>query len=320
MFAHGGAQIQIEQTMAALEKIGITVEPLRWWDAAQSGDVLHYFGRIPNHLLHSAHKKGMKVVLADLLTAQGSRSEARLRAQRIVRRLIARTLPPSMTLAFNWDSYVLADACVALTAWEAHLMAWWFGAPPERTHVVPNGVEAAFLNSQPAKRGPWLVCTATITERKRVVELAQAAVLALTPVWLLGKPYAESDPYAQRLSLLAKAHPELIRYQGATQDRAALAQIYREARGFVLLSSMESLSLSALEAAACQCPLLLSDLPWARTVFEGRAAFCPLFKSSARTAAVLRRFYDAAPTSPIPLRPLGWLEVARQLEKVYLSL
>ena len=52
---------------------------------------------------------------------------------------------------------------------------------------------------------------------------------------------------------------------------------YREARGFVLLSAMESLSLSALEAAACECPLFLSDLPWARsscTTSRARPTWC----------------------------------------------
>ena len=38
---------------------------------------------------------------------------------------------------------------------------------------------------------------------------------------------------------------------------------------------MESLSLSALEAAACGCPVLLSDLPWARTVFGQSALVLP---------------------------------------------
>jgi hypothetical protein len=32
MLAHGGAQIQIEQKMAALGRAGVEVEPLRWWD------------------------------------------------------------------------------------------------------------------------------------------------------------------------------------------------------------------------------------------------------------------------------------------------
>ena len=31
MLAHGGTQIQIEQTKAALEKLGVTVEPLLAW-------------------------------------------------------------------------------------------------------------------------------------------------------------------------------------------------------------------------------------------------------------------------------------------------
>jgi hypothetical protein len=42
--AHGGFQSQIEQTRLGLEKAGLEVEWLRWWDHAQSGDVIHYFG------------------------------------------------------------------------------------------------------------------------------------------------------------------------------------------------------------------------------------------------------------------------------------
>ena len=194
------------------------------------------------------------------------------------------TLPRRRLGLFNWDCYRLADACVVLTEWEAFLMKELYGAPPNKTHVVPNGVEGVFLNSQPAKRGPWLVCTATITERKRVLELAEAAVRAQTPLWIIGKPYSESDAYVQRFVALAKAHPGILRYEGPIQDRARLAQVYREARGFVLLSAMESLSLSALEAAACECPLLLSRLPWATTVFRENACYCPITSSAARTA------------------------------------
>jgi len=100
-------------------------------------------------------------------------------------------------------------------------------------------------------------------------------------------------------------------------DRSQLARIYREARGFVLLSARESLSLSALEAAACGCPLLLSDLPWARSVFKGHAAYCPVTRSPAVTASALRRFYKAAPQRPPPPRPASWSEIARQLLTVY---
>ena len=191
-----------------------------------------------------------------------------------------------------------------------------FGAPTARTHVVPNGVEDAFLRAEPRARGSWLVCTATITERKRVLELAQAAVLAQTPVWILGKPYSNSDPYAVRFEQLAREQPRWIRFEGPVQDRARLAEIYREARGFVLLSTMESLSLSALEAAACECPLLLTDLPWARTVFGDGATYCPI-GSTAQTAASLRQFHDQAPGLPPPPKPLSWREVAAQFKNLY---
>src|SRR5437868_5973346 len=132
--AHGGHQIQIEQTQAALEMIGLTIEPLRWWDSNQTGEILHYFGRTPLHLLNSARQKGMKVVTADLLTGQGSRPEWRHTLQRVAFSLLERVLPASSQASLSWRSYRQADACVALTRWEAHLLAKLYGAPPSKIH------------------------------------------------------------------------------------------------------------------------------------------------------------------------------------------
>jgi len=313
---HGGQQVQIERTQAALRSIGLEVEPVRWWDDKQTGDIIHYAGRMPAAQIELAHQKGIKVVMAELLTAPGSRTRVQLGLQRILNRSLEHLAPEHFIAAFNWKSYRLADACIALTDWEARLMTYLFGAPKERMHVVSNGVEEVFLQALPAERGPWLVCTATITERKRVLELAAAAVLAQTPVWIIGKAYAETDPYAQRFYSLARQHPKLIRFEGPIQDRAKLAQVYRAARGFVLLSAMESLSLSTLEAAACECPLLLSDLPWARSVFAGHATYCPT-TAPGRTAAFLRRFYDQAQALKPPPKPPTWQGIARQLKEVY---
>jgi glycosyltransferase involved in cell wall biosynthesis len=318
--AHGGLQIQILQSRDALLQLGVEVEFLRWMDPSQSGNILHFFGRVPAELMERAQESGMKVVQAELLTEPGARPRARLALEKMARLVLTRTLPRFLTGGFNWDSYRLADASVALTEWEAYLMKELYGAPPGKIHVVPNGVEAVFLSSMPAQRGPWLVCTATITERKRILELAEAAVRAETPLWIIGKPYSEADAYGQRYLALAKAHPGILRYEGPIEDRARLAQAYREARGFVLLSAMESLSLSALEAAACECPLLLSRLPWATTFFRERACYCPVGLPAARTAGFLRQFYDAAPGLKPPPRPPTWLEVGQQLKRLYETL
>lgn len=315
--AHGGQAIQIERTMEAVAGIGVEVEALRWWDSDQTGDIIHYFGRMPADHIRFAQQKGIKVVVAELLTAQGSRTNGQLSRQKMISRAIQRLAPRTFTAAFQWDSYRLADAFIANTVWEKHLMEYLFDAAPEKTFVVPNGVEEVFFRSPPAVRGEWLACTATITERKRVLELAQAAVAAQTPVWIIGKPYAESDPYARAFFALQASQPKLIRYEGAISDRAKLAEIYQDARGFVLLSTMETRSLSSEEAAAAGCPLLLSDLPWARATFGTDAVYAPVTASVAKTAEVIKRFYKDAPSRPPPPKPLKWDAVARQLKNVY---
>lgn len=318
--AHGGFQTQIEQTKAALGKIGVEVEYVRWWDEHQKGDIIHYFGRPSAGYVNFAHQKGMKVVLAELLTGLGSRSAKARMLQKKTIGLARRVLPSAFLSKLAWEAYQMVDACVALTSWEAHLMQEMFDAPPSKVHVVPNGVEDVFFMESARPRGEWLVCTATITERKRVLELARAAVEAKTPLWVIGRPYKEGDEYSKAFLAIARETPALVRYEGAIPDRAKLAVIYREARGFVLLSTMESLSLSALEAAACECPLLLSDLPWARGTFGDAARFCPVNVPDAQSAQALRRFYDEAPKLAPPPKPATWIEVARQFAAVYESL
>jgi glycosyltransferase involved in cell wall biosynthesis len=318
--AHGGLQIQIERTKSALENTGIEVEYMRWWDDQQKGDIIHFFGRAnPSHV-DFAHAKGMRYVMSELLTGQGSRSRTQLKMQSLLEHFLHASVPPAFLANFRWDAYTKVDACVLLTQWEAEVVQILFGPPQHRVHVVPNGVEEHFFawgNSNSSLRGEELVCTATITERKRVLELAEAASAARVPLRILGNPYGQNDPYFRRFMDLVRAAPTFVRYSGAVNDRRELAQIYKKARGFVLLSTMESLSLSALEAAASGCPLLLSDLPWARGTFGDKASYCPVTLSPKATAVRLRDFYKEAPTLPVPSPPCGWDAVATQLGRIY---
>jgi glycosyltransferase involved in cell wall biosynthesis len=321
LLAHGGLQTQIERTKEALEQTGLDVEYLRWWDDCQKGDIIHFFGRAnPSHI-DFAHAKGMKYVMSELLTGQGSRSSNQLRIQGTLERVLRKFVPATFLANFRWDAYHKADACIVLTEWEAEVSRLLFAPPPHRLHVVPNGVEQEFFIDPDTvtKRGDELVCTATITERKRVLELAEAAVAARVPVRILGNPYGKDDPYYLRFLALTEKHSDSVRYAGPANDRAELARIYQSARGFVLLSAMESLSLSALEAAASGCPLLLSDLPWARSTFGHNATYCSIGKTVS-TAEALRKFHDEAPALPTPAMPCHWGDVANQLVRIYQKL
>ena len=315
--AHGGFQIQIEQTKRALEEIGCEVGWLRWWDASRKADLIHYFGRPHPGYIRQCHDQGLKVVMSELLTGLGSRSSAKRFLQRWMTQAARISLPQEFTIRMGWDSYRLADRVIALTAWEKKLMEEQFGAPPEKVVVVPNGVEEVFLakNTQ-HQREPHLITTMTITERKRSVELVEAAALAKVKLRILGAPYSPSDPYYQRFLASLKRAQTFVDYHGGVTDREKIAEEYRTASGFVLLSSMESQSLSALEAAACGCPLLLSNLPWAKFSFGQEAIYAPV-TSAERTAPHLKAFAQKALVAPRVRNVLSWKNVAEKLRGIY---
>jgi glycosyltransferase involved in cell wall biosynthesis len=316
LLAHGGFQTQIEESKRALSDHGVDVEFLRWWDDRQTGDLIHFFGRPSGAYIDLAHQQGLRVVISELLTGLGSRSSTAIRFQTGIIHTIRRLLPYSFWSKMAWDAYAKADCCIALTNWEAELMQRVFGAPKDKVAIVTNGVTNEFLQSVELPRGEWLICTATITARKRVLETALAAVEAKTPLWIIGRPYSETEAYAQQFFAVARQNPDIIRYEGSIQDRSQLAQAYQKARGFVLLSLQESLSLSALEAAACGCPSLLSDLPWARKTFGKAVTYCPVTGVLA-TAKALRNFYNKAPESGPPPRPASWREIGGRLKMLY---
>jgi glycosyltransferase involved in cell wall biosynthesis len=259
----------------------------------------------------------MKLVVTHLLGGLGVRPAWKRELQKFIIATARGTLPDGVLSRTGWNAWQQADACVAITEWEAELMRDIFGVPAGRVHVVPNGVGDFFFEKSSVPRGQWLVTTASILPVKRLVETARAAIAAQTPWWIIGRPFSETDSYFQTFAALCRNHPNLLRYDNAMRSQQELAAIYRQARGFVLLSRWETQSLSALEAAACECPLLLSDLPWAHSTFGGSVKFCPVTDSVEITAKALRGFYDAAPNLPPPPKPASWDDVARRLKSVY---
>src|ERR1700684_2130691 len=84
--AHGGFQIQIEETKAALERRGIEVEVVRWWDSRQTGNLIHYFGSPSGTYLESVRVAGIPMVVTNLFTATCNRPPVALALQGLVTR------------------------------------------------------------------------------------------------------------------------------------------------------------------------------------------------------------------------------------------
>jgi len=319
--AHGGTQTLLESLMRELAILGVQVEPERWWDENQKGDILHYMNRPPLLNVRAAHVKGFRVVMTENLDQTASRTRSQLFGQRCLTRLARTLLPAGLTTRLGWDVYQELDAMVYVVKHEWEVARYLFGATPGRGHIIPHGLEEKALAdlALPQKEEDYLVSAATIHPRKNTVLLAQAALLAGAPVVFLGKPYSPDDAYFQEFQRLVDGH--IVRYEGFVSAEEKHRYL-RGARGFALLSQFESGSISVYEAAGAGLPLLLSDLPWANKVYDQarNTNFVPLV-SAARIAPLLKAFYQNAhrlPGTTFPL--LSWRQVAERYLEIYQQL
>lgn len=316
--AHGGMQTLVEAIMREVAALGVEVEPERWWDDKQTGDIIHYFVRPSVINVRAAHAKGMKVILTDNLDQTASRSRMQLFSQQSLIKMARKFLPAGLTVRMGWDSYQELDAMVYVVELEWRVSKYLFDSDPARGHVIPHGLDAdaqAQL-ARPQTPGDYLICMATIDVRKNQLLLAQAARLAGVPVVFLGKPYSENDPYFQEFKRCVDG--KVVRHAGYV-PREEKNTWLRGARGFVLLSQYETGCIAVYEAAAAGLPLLLSQLPWATEVYGGVAA--AKFIKPGRPEAVapaLKAFYDQARRQPSPTFPiLTWRQVAAKYVEVY---
>ena len=321
VLAHGGQQIQIEETKRALQSLGVEVEWLRWWDQSQTADIIHFFGVPSTGYMERARAKGIRVVFTHLLSATCNRPDWKLRLQGLVTGLLLRI--PGWGLVKNqltWQSFLQAERIIVGLEAEKAALGLAFNVPAERVSVVPLGLIEPFLGCADGSRhGKHLITTGTIYEIKRSVEMAQMAIEADVPLLFVGKPYSEKAPYWQQFQSLIDG--KIIMHRPHVEDRDEMLQLLGEARGFVLFSQFENWCLSAQEAIACGLPILVQDQKWSRERFGTGASYLLPNGSIGENAGRMRNFYDNCPKLPPPrIKMFTWGEVAGQLHEIYRAL
>jgi glycosyltransferase involved in cell wall biosynthesis len=314
MLAHGGAQVQIEQSKASLEQIGVETAFLEWWNDRQTGDVLHHFGAIPTEMVRQARKKGWRVVNTILLSENCNRPKRALLLRRVlIRTAMAAPLPRRFQL--HWSSFRLCDRVLVSLEAEKQILVHSYGVQARAVRKVPLGLREAFLKAGPGpQRGDYLISHGTIAPVKNSVELARLALEAQVPMLFVGKPFAEGDNYWQQFHRLVDN--KYVRYQPHVASDIEMVRLLQRARGFVLMSRFENWSLAAHEAVACGLPLLLPDLPWSRERFSSQANYFP--RKGAAQARAVREFYQQSSTATPPkVRLYGWREVGEILRDAY---
>jgi glycosyltransferase involved in cell wall biosynthesis len=316
--AHGGAQIQIEQTKVALEKIGVEVEFLRWWDGGQRGDLIHFFAVPHSEFLEVARTVKIPVVVTQLFTETCNRSDTRLLRQGFfVKAALALPFGNGIKRQLAWNIYRNCDQNIVGLQAERRVLQTVYGVAPEKISVVPLGLSENYLRAgRGARNENHLICTGTITQRKNSVELAELARAADVPILFVGKPYSPDDPYWLRFKNLID--DRRVKYHPFVGGEAEMISLLQSARGFVLMSRHENWCLSAHEAAACGLPLLVQNQKWSQERFGNQARYFETIGFSNRNAEILRRFWEDAPALAAPgIKLQSWAEVAQQLRTVY---
>jgi glycosyltransferase involved in cell wall biosynthesis len=317
LLAHGGVQVQIEQTKLALERAKVEVEFAHWWDAQQQADIIHYFGPIPNAYLRLARQKRIPVVLTSFFSSTCNRSDFRLRLQGLVTRgLLAVPGWDSIKTQLQWRSYAYALRVIVGTQAERRVLQMVYGIPAPKISVVPLGLEEIYLANRKARQpGNHLISVGTIRDVKRSIELAQLARNAEVPILFVGNPYSTHDPYWQRFQRMIDSR--FVLYRDHVCDSVELMNLLLSARGFVLYSRYENWSLATHEAAACGLPLLLPDMKWSRECFADQAVYFSSREEQAH-AAELKDFYVSTDRLPPPkIKHYSWNDVARRLVAIY---
>lgn len=319
LLAHGGVESQILKTKSALEAHGVEVDFLRWWDAEQRGDLIHYFNAAPSSYLGLARKIGMPVVMTTLFSTTCNRSNLRLLCQGVLTQLLLQ-LPggEGVKRQLIWRTFnECAHNFVGLAA-EKYVLEKVYRVSPKKITQVPLGLSEKFLQTgHPARQQNHLISIGTITPCKRNVELAKLARAAEVPILFVGKPYhLEEDYWKQFTNLIdgkfVKYHPHVIQEE-------EIIKLLQAARGFVLMSSYENWCLSAHEATACGLPLLLPDLKWSRERFDNQASY---FSGNLKTdVQILKKFHAQATMQKAPpIKLWSWKEAVVPLINVYQSI
>lgn len=210
--------------------------------------------------------------------------------------------------------------------------------PAERITVIPNGVHPACSPQPHAADGelarlfeadahvPLLVSVGNTLPRKRLDVLLRVFAevrRALPGVRLIraGDLTAEQRQLARELQIqdAVTTLPFL--------ERDLLAALYRRATLLLQTSEAEGFGLPVVEAMACGCPVVASDIPILRELGDAAACYCPVGDVGAWTDRVVRLLRESAREQSAwnSRRELAikraarfsWAENARQTVQIY---
>jgi len=237
-------------------------------------DIIHAHSHRYGHVLESAAEAG-KLGVPWVVTAHYHPAR---RAQSGLHHSLLRV----QDLLFGATAYRRADAIIAITEQERHLLAEF--VPPKRIRVIPHGIDLAQwtaperngapVASLPALPSRYLLYTGRIAQNKGLPllldALARIPVSERIPLVIMGRDWGvrpELELQARRLGI----ESDLV-WLGHVEEPAAYRAVFRRAAAFTFPSEWEAFGLVLLEAMAAGVPIVATAVGGVPEVLDqGRA-------------------------------------------------
>ncbi len=325
----GGLQIQVVETTRALQEAGIDAVLFDYSKHKLADfDIAHVFSAINgNHrIIEQARSVGLPIVLSTVLQPPWTRGDER-RANVISN--IASRLSGWSLKTNHQDIHIGlsgANAIVALGRAERDMLIDGYGVPEDKLYVVPNGIKQTFFDAnENAFRqrfgitGPYALNIASVSPYKNQMTALRALKGKLQFV-VIGPCTEEYKGYLHDMQQFGG---EWFQYLGMLDnDDPALASAYAGASMFVLPSQAEVQPISALEALAADCPVIITrnhslDMLTDPDVLSEVAPND--VKAIASYASALLGAPVAAGTLRQQVTELTWAACAKRLKEIYNS-
>lgn len=324
------SNVSVRRLLAALPKLSLfaSTAPLAWIHAltlSSSVNLIHGHGHLPfwYHLWRKHTSRRGPYILHLHITAAG----------RAFKRRKAGATPDFWTRTWEWPLHErsdaigcqVADAVVCTSHSVRDEAVHFYGADPQKMHVVPNGVNIQqFTPNGNSLRHQWgldskdkvILFVGALVQRKRPKLLVET--LSVMPsdwkLLIVGK-----GPLLEKL----KARAEALQLQDRVRltgyiPYPSLPAIYRTVDVLALPSSYEGLPKVVLEALTCGVPVVASGFETEQRQLRSAIIWLSPNPTPEALAAALNRARQRPVTNLQTLREtLNWHTRARAIDEIY---